>query len=85
MGCNFDGMLLNNEVDLDTFFHCIPALVFWIPQLLCLLGTHLLRKMLNGPKKLNAISTKIIVAICPPVCPLPHSYFLKNKFGDTRA
>jgi hypothetical protein len=45
MGCDFDGMLLNNEVDLDTFFHWIPALVFWIPYLLCLLGGHLLRKM----------------------------------------
>jgi hypothetical protein len=57
--------LLNNEVDLDPFFHWIPALVFWIPQLLCLLGAHLLRKMLNGPKKLNAVSTKIIAGIFP--------------------
>ncbi len=47
-------MLLNNEeVDLETFFHWIPALVFWIPQLLFLLGAHLLRKMLNGPNKLG--------------------------------
>jgi hypothetical protein len=54
MGCNFHGMLLNNEeVDLETFFHWIPALVFWIPQLLFLLGAHLLRKMLNGPNKLG--------------------------------
>jgi hypothetical protein len=82
MGCNFDGMLLNNEVDLDTFFHWIPALVFWIPHhLLCLLGAHPLRKMLNGPKKLNAVSTKSTSLIFSPICPLPHSYFLNKKIG----
>jgi hypothetical protein len=36
------------------------------------------RKMLNQPKKLIAVSTKELLRFCPPVCPLPHSYFKKQ-------
>ncbi len=35
-------------------------------------------KMLNWPKNLNAASTKVTLQCFPPVCPLPHSNFLKQ-------
>ncbi len=41
-------------------------------------------KMLNRPKKLNAVSTNVLLQFFSPVCPLPHSIF-SNKLGDTQA
>jgi hypothetical protein len=35
--------------------------------------------MLNPAKKLNAMGTKVFLQIFSPVCPLPHSYLLKNN------
>lgn len=41
----------------------------------------MLKKMLNWPKIVNSISTKVLLWFFPPVCLLPHSYFLK-QVGD---
>ncbi len=42
--------------------------------------TLLTRKILSPPRKLNAVSTKVLLQLISPVCPKPHSYFL-NKIA----
>jgi len=39
----------------------------------------MIKKMLNRPKIVNAIGTKVLLWFFPPACLVPHSYFLKTS------
>jgi hypothetical protein len=42
-------------------------------------------EMLNWPKIVKAVSTKVLLQFFPTVCPLPHSFFSTKKMGDNWA
>jgi hypothetical protein len=85
MGCNFDGMLLNNEVDLETFSHWIPALVVLDSSVAVFTRCPPTKEIVKWAKEIKCIQYKNYCCNFSLSLHLAPFIFSQRKLGDAQA